>query len=348
MIWLTWRQFRAQAAVVFGALAVVAIILAVTGPNLVHLYNACKAAHSCGQGSFTSTDHSLQIGVQVLLLVAPALIGIFWGAPLVARELETGTYRLGWTQSVTRRHWLAMKVGLVGLSAVALGGLLSLLVTWWLSPIDAWNTNRFDSLVFGLRGITPIGYAAFAFALGVTAGVLMRRTLPAMATTIVAYVVVRLGEASWVRPHLLPPAHTDVPMQASNVGIGVGPGGGPAVVTTNVSIPNAWVYSSSMADKAGHPPTSHFLDTACPDIVSGLNHLGIQHQAGHGTIAVGPATQGAFQACIAKVAANFHEVVTYQPASRYWAFQGLETGLFVVLALMLTGVSFWWVRHRLS
>jgi len=348
MIWLTWRQFRTQAAVVVGALVVVAIILAVTGPNLVHLYHACTVTHTCGQSSFTSTDHNLQIGVQALLLVAPALIGIFWGAPLVARELETGTYRLGWTQSVSRRRWLAGKVGLVGLSAVALGGLLSLLVTWWLSPIDAVSANRFDSLEFGLRGITPIGYAAFAFALGLTAGVLMRRTLPAMAATIVTYVAARLAEAAWVRPHLLPPAHTHVPLQAHNVGIGVGPGGGPSVVTTNVNIPNAWVYSSNLADKAGHAPTSHFLATACPAIVSGLNHLGIPHHAGHGTIAVGPVVQQTFQACISKVAAHFHEVVTYQPANRYWALQSLETGLFIVLALMLTGVCFWWVGHRLS
>jgi hypothetical protein len=348
VIWLTWRQFRVQAAVVFGALVLMAIVLAMTGPNLVHLYSACRATHSCGSSSLTRTDNTLRIGVQAMLLVAPALIGIFWGAPLVARELETGTYRLGWTQSITRRRWLAMKLGLVGFSAIALGGLLSLTVTWWLSPLDAVTANRFSSLEFGLRGITPIGYAALAFALGVTAGVLLRRTLPAMATTIVAYVFSRLAEAAWVRPNLLPPAHTNLAVQADNIGIGVGPGGGPTVMTTNVNIPNAWVYSSSLADKAGHGPTSHFLTSACPAIASGLNHLGIAHHPGHGTIAVGPAPQRAFQACIAKVAANFHEVVTYQPASRYWAFQGLETALFVAISFALLGVSFWWVRHRLS
>jgi len=55
MIWLTWRQFRAQA------------------------------------------------------LATPALLGIFWGAPLIARELETGTCRLAWNQSVTRTRWLTVK-----------------------------------------------------------------------------------------------------------------------------------------------------------------------------------------------------------------------------------------------
>jgi hypothetical protein len=57
----------------------------------------------------------------------------------VARELETGTYRLAWTQSVTRTRWLAVKLGVVGLTSVAVAGLLSLMVTWWSSPIDRAN-----------------------------------------------------------------------------------------------------------------------------------------------------------------------------------------------------------------
>ena len=42
MIWLTWRQFRLQALVVVGAVAALAILLAVTGPDLLDHYNADK------------------------------------------------------------------------------------------------------------------------------------------------------------------------------------------------------------------------------------------------------------------------------------------------------------------
>ena len=101
-----------------------------------------------------------------------------------------------------------MKLGVVGLVSVAVAGLLSLMVTWWSSPIDTANANRFGVAMFALRDITPMGYAAFAFALGVTAGVLMRRTLPAMASTLVIFVAARLAEATWVRPHLMPPVRT--------------------------------------------------------------------------------------------------------------------------------------------
>jgi hypothetical protein len=238
-------------------------------------------------------------------------------------------------------------VGLVGLSAIVLGGLLSLLVTWWFSPIDAVTANRFSSLQFGVRGITPIGYAAFAFAIGVTAGVLMRRTLPAMATTLVAYLFARLAETAWVRPHLLPPTHTKLALQANDVGFGISPAGA-QVVANPPNIPNAWVYSGDIVNNSGQAPTAAFIKTACPNLPTGAPTGAPGVSAVH-VKAGGPGgPPAAFQDCIAKVAAHYHEVVTYQPASRYWAFQGLETGLFLVLSLALLGATFWWVRHRLA
>jgi len=51
--------------------------------------------------AFAGNDGDLQSFVKILLLAAPALIGMFWGAPLIAREFETGTFRLAWTQDVT-------------------------------------------------------------------------------------------------------------------------------------------------------------------------------------------------------------------------------------------------------
>src|SRR6185437_5318866 len=113
-----------------------------------------------------------------LLLIIPALLGIFWGAPLVAREMERGTFRLAWTQSVRRRRWLAIKLGVIGLASMAVTGVLSLMVTWWFSPIDRVNANRFVPGIFDERGIVAIGYAVFAFMLGVTAGLLITRILP--------------------------------------------------------------------------------------------------------------------------------------------------------------------------
>ena len=136
----------------------------------------------------------------------PALVGVFWGAPLLARELETGTFRLVWTQSVTRRRWLAVKLGLVGGASVAVAGLLGWVVTWWSVPVDRVNLDRFSSpLIFSERGLVPLGYAAFAFALGVVLGLLLRRTVPAMAATLAVFVGARLAVTQWLRPHLMAP-----------------------------------------------------------------------------------------------------------------------------------------------
>jgi hypothetical protein len=210
MIWVTWRQFRTQAAVVFGALAVVAVVLAITGPHLVHLYDTtvrpCASHGDCGVATslFTAHDRLLQQLTQAVL-VAPALIGMFWGAPLVARELENGTFRLAWTQSVSRTRWLAYKLVLPGAASIVAAGLLSLMVTWWSSPFDRITDSPFSPSSFDRRDLVPLGYAAFAFALGVTAGVLIRRTLPAMVATLVAFIGVRFAFFEWVRPRLMAP-----------------------------------------------------------------------------------------------------------------------------------------------
>jgi ABC-type transport system involved in multi-copper enzyme maturation permease subunit len=352
VIWLTWRQFRTQFAVVFGVLVVVAIVLALTGHTLVNQADTylklCKADGNCGNNPVLSADNNIQVGLTAALLLAPALIGIFWGAPLVARELETGTYRLGWSQSITRQRWLALKLGVVGLASVAVAGVFSLMVTWWFSPIDTANANRFGLAMFGLRDIVPLGYAAFAFALGVTTGVLMRRTLPAMATTLAAYVATRLAFTFWVRPHLMSPLHTVAALSSSNsVGFSIGPAG-VHVVAGPPNIPNAWVYSGDIVNNAGQAPSAAFIKAACPNLPTGPPAGPAGAGAAHVSVGASGGPPPAFADCIAKVAAKYHEVVTYQPASRFWAFQGIETALFLVLALLLTGLCFWWVRHRLS
>src|SRR5580700_4142967 len=138
MIWLTWRQFRVPTLVAAAALAAVAIVLAVTNSHPAPVTNDGFLAH----------DHLLKF-LSTALVGVPAIIGAFWGAPLMARELETGTWRLAWTQSITRTRWLAVKVALVGLASVAVTGLLTLMLTAWSS--HSANLGRFGTAMFGER-----------------------------------------------------------------------------------------------------------------------------------------------------------------------------------------------------
>ena len=360
MIAVSWRQFRAQAVVGAAALVAVAVALAVTGPHLVDVYRSgmaqCRAQGTSGSNCdnpVLDTYRGLQIALAALVLVAPALLGMFWGAPLMAREIESGTYRLAWTQSVTRRHWVLVKLGVVALGAMAAAGALSLMATWWSSPLVTASQNRFSPGEFGLVGIVPVGYAAFAFALGATTGLVLRRTLPAMATTLAGFIAARLAMTYWIRPHLMTPLRRVFSLTGPGGGVGVEVDPqGLSLVAQAPSVPNAWVFSTSVQDAAGNAPSTAYLQQACPNLpgIGGSVH----HLQGPGlggavsAVPVPGGLKGDLQQCIATVATRFHEVALYQPASRYWAFQWLETLVFVVVAALLAGGAYWWVRHRMS
>ena len=345
MIRFAWVQSRMQATVALGALVIVAVVLAVTGPHLVHLYDTtvanCQARGDCqnATNNFLKAYNSPSTALGILVIVVPGVLGLFWGAPLVARELETGSYRLAWTQSVSRRRWLLVKLGVVGLAAMATAGLLSLMATWWSSPIDRVNLNLFG--VFDQRDLAPVGYAAFAFVLGVTAGVLIRRTLPAMAATLVVFVAWRVAFNHFVRPHLIAPVVRNYPLVIGGYGSS---NGGPFTLIPNPpALPNAWTISISLRDKAGQGLTSQYLAKICPS-------LGSPTVSGSGPGA-GPApfsARNSLQVCQTKLTGMFHEVVTYQPANRYWTFQWYELAIYVAVALVLSALCVWWVRRRLA
>ncbi|MFZ0668153.1 MAG: ABC transporter permease subunit, partial [Acidimicrobiales bacterium] len=358
MIRLSVRQFRSESIVGFGALIVIAIALAITGPHLVHINDAflkCKADNDCstGQNPVTSTYENIQTALSVLTLVVPALIGIFFGAPLIARELETGTFRLAWTQSVTRTRWLVIKLAVVGFASMLVGGLLGLMTTWWLNPIDTANQNRFSPGAFGTHGIVPFGYAAFAFALGVTAGVIFRRTLPAMAVALFGFIAARLAVSFWVRPNLGSPVHASLPLNLSQgIGFTSGVGGGVQVSAPPVNLPNALVNSVSVVNSSGRLPSTQFLENACPGLggpPGGQGAVSNRPLGGSSSVvqSAGKANQQ-FQDCIHKLSGYLHVAVVYQPANRYWPFQIYETLIFVGAAALLGSLSWWWIRHRLT
>jgi ABC-type transport system involved in multi-copper enzyme maturation permease subunit len=343
MIWLTWRQFRWQAITAAAALGAVAILLAATGPHLAALFSTAglkSCDTSCGKlaSNFLDSLHGLDIVIFeaaiVVMYLVPALIGIFWGGPLIAREFETGTHRLAWNQSVSRTRWTAVKLGLIGAAAVATAGLLSLMIGWWASPIDhamtlgqsgVGNGNHFprlSPLVFAARGVAPLGYAAFAFALGVTAGVLIRKTLPAMAVTLAVFAAVQFLMPTFVRPHLITPVQVTAPFNANNNNqLMIGGPGGSMTVVGNFSRPGAWILSNNTITRSGKvftgPATAACTGNGSPqDCINWLNSLRLRQQ------------------------------VSYQPASRFWPLQGIETGIYLILAAGLTWLCLWQVRRR--
>ncbi|MFB7211695.1 ABC transporter permease subunit [Streptomyces sp. NPDC056255] len=322
MIWMTWRQFRVQALVGIGALLLLAAYLVVLGRQIHGTYDDtlahCANRNACAGplGAFADR-YSLQTDLLgYLLLAVPGAIGIFWGAPLLARELEAGTHRLVWNQSVTRSRWLAAKLGLVGLVSMTCAGLYSLLLTWATGPVASVLNNRFEPALFASRNIAPLGYTAFAFALGATLGLILRRTVPAMAVTLVVFAVLQIAVPVLIRPHYEAPTRTSVPLTAELIGRltkigtygdigGLRIPGGPWVVETSPILDSA-------GKEVGH--TTWFQD--CMDR-SSFSEL---------------------PTCLAK--GDIHVEIAEHPAGRNWAFQFRETALFAVLAALLTALAF--------
>jgi len=334
-------QFRLQAAAGLGVLAVAAVAFGVTGAHVDHLYDASGLAGCAPHGGNCAVLTSALLarlrgypafglvywaGIFVLY-AAPAVIGMFWGAPMITRELEAGTLRLAWTQGVTRTRWLAVKLGLTGLASMAVTGLLSLMVTWWASrvdPFDPYGMNRLQPAMFGARGIAPVGYAAFAFTLGVTAGLLIRNMLGAMAATPVVLGAVEAAVITRVRPGLITPVRAISPLDLATVqdvgGTAGAPPGSQLVVSAPLSPPGGWMYSSQVLS------------------ASGRTSLGPEP----GACAAGP-----WHACLAALGRlHLRQVVTYQPASRYWPLQWGETSVYLVLGVLLAGFCFWWIRRH--
>jgi hypothetical protein len=204
--------------------------------------------------------------------------------------------------------------------------------------------NAFGS--FDQRDIVPLGYGAFALALGVTAGLLIRRTLPAMAVTLVAFITARLSFIHFLRPHLFAGVQRVLALNQMTTGFG-SYNGGPFTLEPNPpTINNAWVYSTQIVDKAGHALPASFVARACPQLVAGAGGPPPGPSGGHSVRLRVPANvQKELQDCVTKVGARFHELVIYQPGSRYWAFQWTELAIFLGAALVLGGFCVWWVRR---
>ena len=266
---------------------------------------------------------------------------------MVARELEAGTHRLVWTQSVTRNRWLATKLGLGMLGAASAGAVVGLAMTWWSRPIDSavndaqsstgtiFDVARLDPAMFGARGIAPIGYATLAFALGVLAGALLRRTVPAMAVTLVVYVLIQVAMPTWVRPHLVEPVTSTVAITADNLNgiMGRGPDGPIDRLDVASALPGAWSLSDHTVDASGAQASSipaWVTDCLLPPEMN---------------TADGRAQQ---QACFDRLAdEGYRQQVSYHPADHYWALQWRETGVMFAGALLLGAIAFWRVK-RLS
>lgn len=292
MTFLFWRLHRAHAIISAVVIVAIAALIVPSGIAIANSYHHavtnCSLHHvGCGDidGTVFGSNGVFTSLVQDLAMAVPLVFGILWGAPLVAGEFEAGTENFAWTQGVTRRQWVLTNLAWGFLVAAAWGGSMAALFTWWRGPNNALD-SPVKFIYFDVQGIAPIAYTVFAVALGIAAGALFRRVVPAIMTTLVAFVAVRIVTALYFRPLF--------------------------AVTKNVSA------------LAGPPPLAYSLGQ---DVVGGSNTTACQSLK-----------------CLAAHGAYNH--ISYIPASSFWPLQGVESAIFLVLALALAGITYWSVTTR--
>jgi hypothetical protein len=244
--------------------------------------------------------------VSSLLFAIPVLLGAFAGAPLLARELESGTFRFAWTQGAGRTRWTVSTLALPAIILVAATGAFTAIFWWYFRPFLAdGQVSEMLPLGFALLGVAFAAWTLLAYSLAAFLGTLFRRTLPAMAVTLVGYIVLAMATALAIRPHYEPP----VTVQGWNTA--------------------AWVISSWV--KA---PDGHVLNSSAQSSLFQSLPASVQNSS----------SPDAFTNWLTQHGYTLWESI--QPASRFWQFQLTEGGWLLVVSAALIAGTVWLVRRR--
>jgi hypothetical protein len=329
MAWVSWRHHQVALGGVAVFLAALAVWLWTAGLQLHHAYVAAAACHPSSSAAcqnlinaFQSTNVILKGGF--VLQPVPGLIGAFVGAPMLARELETGTFRYAWTQGFGRWRWTVAKLVLVGVAVAAIAGAFSVLVSWCYQPyLASGNGAVFSSPsplspgLFDLRGVAFAAWTLAAFAIGALAGMLIRRVVPAIVATLAAYTGLALLAGNVLRQHYLTP----LVAKGSNL-----PG--------SAWITSEWWTKGGKFAFGGRPPVGLLQQLCAASFVTGPG----------GKTGV----RGTFSPTTCLVQHGYTQWSDYQPASHYWPFQWIEGGWLLALSVLLIAVTVWLVRRRVA
>lgn len=334
MLWVTWRQHRLPLAGLAALFGVAAAYLLVTGLRMRDAYAAVTSCRPAGSGiclqladSFQNTYAPLVQSTGFFLQFLPGLVGVFIGAPLLARELETGTFRYAWTQGFGRTRLTVAKLVLLGVAVTAVAGAFSVLVSWYSWPLTsgvehANPVDVMDPTVFDLLGVAFAAWTLAAFAIGALAGVLIRRVVPAMAASAAAWGGLLLLTGGVLRQRYLEPATTPIRYLSPKT----------------LSRVHGLVLGFQWA-RGGRPATLAALNDRLPAIhVRAIDAFSFEPIGFRPHVHVDP-----FQYLRRH---GYTLEAVYQPDTRFWTFQWIEAGWLLVLALLLLGATVWLVRRR--
>jgi hypothetical protein len=326
MAWVIWRQHRLTIGGVIALLVAATVLVVVEGIQLHHAWaavTACRPADSgpCQQatGSFFNGNSPGSGIVAALLQAVPALIGAFAGAPLLAREFESGTFRYVFTQGIGRVRYSAAKLVSLAVVVTVMAEAFSAVYSWAYGPIIGQNGNGYSAMApafFDLRGVAFAAWTLAAFAIGVLAGVLIRRVLPAMFATFAAWSGLAAATALFLRLHYRP-----------------------ALLTTNPNVVSPARVISQWWTFRGKP-------VGLSAVRAALRPVDIRVVT-EGIFSPGPDTPHNLGNPVRYLLVHgFTRVTSYQPGSWFWPFQLIEGAWLILLSVLLCAAAIWLVRRR--
>ncbi len=287
--------------------------------------------------------------VVLLLLATPFLLGMFIGVPLIAREYSAGTNKLVWTQSVSRRKWLTVKLLWILFATALFAGLFAALTTWWSKTGNVLFDNRFGTSKFDLQGLVPVGYAIFAVSVSVAFGAWFKRTLAAIGATLVLVLATQIIVGAFVRTHYMTPWTYNSAVLNQDPGSGAG---GPFSPSTPSKSGAAWIVGGDLEGPSGqalswaNPPQSCIVTHPEDGTASGPHAVVAVKSGSNMKDAIVSRNGGPDidMNCLGTL--GYHWRTEYQPAYRYWDFQRMELGLYLVMSLIPIGATYLLITKR--
>ncbi|MFD9395236.1 ABC transporter permease [Streptomyces sp. NPDC060000] len=212
--WL-FRLHRPALYVWIGLVAVLALgLLWLWGPLTDSAAAAWRQYRSeCADGNPCTYDQNAILRYKSVYMYTtnaltglPFLVAAWAGASLFGRELEHGTAQLAWTQGLSPARWLATKLAVpTVLVGAGTGLLVALHRLMWSAGDGRIDTAKtwYDNPTLHTNGPTTVAFALTGLAAGALAGLLLRRTLPAL-TLALGFVAAVRFLADQAMPHLWP------------------------------------------------------------------------------------------------------------------------------------------------
>lgn len=323
MVWVVWRQQRLTIAGVVGLIGAASLYLLLRGLQIHNSYDQVTSCHPSGSAlcrqiaSVFSVTYAPGAGdVSALMQLIPALIAAFAGAPLLARELETGTFRYAWTQGFGRVRWTAANLAPLAVVVSALAALFSLVYAWCYGPLfSLGDQSPLRATIFDLRGVALPAWTLVGIAFGALAGMALRRVVPSMVVTLAAWTGLSLLTGTFVRQHY----------EA-------------ALVSSNPNLTGSdWVINQWWSHHG------HAVSTVKLDHVLGPFDVQVVAPQAFRSHGVAPANFDPMQYLTHH---GYTLLSSYQPSSRFWTFQWIEATWLLAMSLILFSAVIWLVRRR--